>query len=65
VAYGGRPGLAYLGTRVIPRLERAGHHDLVQAALVANPARFLSRGSRSSPTRTLIPPAPITSEGKP
>jgi phosphotriesterase-related protein len=64
VAYGGRPGLSYLGTRVIPRLERAGHHDLVRAALVANPARYLSGRSRS-PTRTLNRPASITTEGKP
>ena len=65
VAYGGRPGLAYLGTRVIPRLERSGHHDLVQAALVANPARYLSRRSRRTPSRTLSQPAPNPTQGKP
>jgi phosphotriesterase-related protein len=48
-AYGGRPGLAYLGDRVIPRL-MAGHAELVHAALVTNPARFLSTASRREPT---------------
>jgi phosphotriesterase-related protein len=42
VAYGGMPGLAYLGQRVVPRLERSGYGDLVQAALVDNPARLLT-----------------------
>ena len=43
VAYGGLPGMGYLGTRVIPRLIRSGHSQLVEAALVANPARLLAR----------------------
>ena len=43
VAYGGLPGMGYLGTRVIPRLIRTGHSQLVEAALVANPARLLAR----------------------
>ena len=43
VAYGGLPGMGYLGTRVIPRLIRTGHSELVRAALVANPARLLAR----------------------
>lgn len=42
-AYGGRPGLGYLGHRVVPRLIRAGHAELVNAALVDNPRRLLSR----------------------
>ena len=37
------PGMGYLGTRVIPRLIRSGHSQLVEAALVANPARLLAR----------------------
>lgn len=41
VAYGGMPGLAYLGERVVPRLVRSGNTALVQAALVTNPARLL------------------------
>lgn len=40
-AYGGMPGLAYLGERVLPRLRREAGEDLVQAVLVANPARWL------------------------
>lgn len=40
--YGGMPGLAYLGERVLPRLERETSADLVQAVLVSNPARWLS-----------------------
>lgn len=46
VAYGGMPGLGYLGDRVVPRLERAGHGELVRRLLVDNPARLLTlRGS--------------------
>ena len=40
-AYGGMPGLAYLGERVVPRLERETSPDLVDAVLRANPARWL------------------------
>ena len=40
--YGGLPGLAYLGERVLPRLERAASTDLVDAVLVTNPARWLT-----------------------
>ncbi|HYP44117.1 MAG TPA: hypothetical protein VEQ66_02845 [Propionibacteriaceae bacterium] len=43
VSYGGLPGLGYLGRRVLPRLVRSGHADLVQAAVVDNPRRLLSR----------------------
>ena len=41
-AYGGMPGLAYLGERVLPRWERTAAPELVKAVLVANPARWLS-----------------------
>ncbi len=41
-AYGGMPGLAYLGERVLPRWERTADPDLVQSVLVTNPARWLS-----------------------
>lgn len=41
-AYGGMPGLAYLGERVLPRLERAASAELVEAVLVTNPARWLA-----------------------
>ena len=41
-AYGGMPGLAYLGERVLPRWERAAAPELVQSVLVTNPARWLS-----------------------
>jgi len=44
VAYGGMPGLAYLGHRVVPRLIRAGQAGLVHKVLVDNPARLLGRG---------------------
>ena len=40
-AYGGMPGLAYLGERVLPRLQREADPALVQAVLVTNPARWL------------------------
>lgn len=42
VAYGGLPGLAYLGERFVPRLIRAGGDELVERVLVANPARWLT-----------------------
>jgi phosphotriesterase-related protein len=41
-AYGGMPGLAYLGERVLPRWERAAVPELVESVLVTNPARWLS-----------------------
>ena len=40
---GDLPVMGYLGTRVIPRLIPSGHSRLVEAALVANPARVLAR----------------------
>lgn len=42
--YGGMPGLAYLGERVVPRLSALGSPDLTDAVLVRNPARWLSGG---------------------
>jgi 5-phospho-D-xylono-1,4-lactonase len=43
--YGGMPGLAYLGERVLPRLRAAAPPGLVDAALTTNPARWLTGGS--------------------
>jgi len=40
--YGGMPGLAYLGERVLPRWQRSAPPELVQDVLVTNPARWLS-----------------------
>ena len=40
--YGGMPGLAYLGERVLPRLQREASPELVDAVLVTNPARWLA-----------------------
>ena len=42
VAYGGMPGLAYLGDRAVRRLEREGDPELVTKVLVDNPARWLA-----------------------
>lgn len=44
IAYGGMPGLAYLPTRFVPRLERLERHDLVTLVLEQNPARLLGWG---------------------
>lgn len=41
VAYGGMPGLAYLGERFVPRLRAAIGDDIVDLVLRANPARLL------------------------
>jgi phosphotriesterase-related protein len=41
-AYGGMPGLAYLGDRVLPRLRAAAGDDLVEDLIVANPRRLLA-----------------------
>src|SRR5690606_35297567 len=38
IAYGGMPGLAYLGERYLPRLRKAIGADAVERMLVANPA---------------------------
>jgi phosphotriesterase-related protein len=43
VAYGGMPGLRYVGKRVVPRLLAAGHGALVDHAIRLNPARLLDR----------------------
>ena len=45
VSYGGMPGLAYLPTRFVPRLERTAGAELVRTVLVDNPARFLAWSS--------------------
>lgn len=41
-AYGGIPGLAYLGSRVLPRLRSLGGPALEHQVMVENPARFLA-----------------------
>lgn len=41
-AYGGMPGLAYLGTRFIPRVLATIGHDALHRILVDNPSRFLT-----------------------
>lgn len=41
LAYGGMPGLAYLGDRYLPRLRDRIGDDAVDRMLVANPARLL------------------------
>lgn len=42
LAYGGMPGLAYLGERYVPRLRERIGDESVDRMLVANPARLLS-----------------------
>jgi phosphotriesterase-related protein len=42
IAYGGMPGLAYLGDRYLPRLRAAIGDDAVDRMLHANPARLLT-----------------------
>ncbi|OJX63420.1 MAG: aryldialkylphosphatase [Micrococcales bacterium 73-13] len=42
-AYGGIPGLEYLGRRVLPRLERELGADVVARFTTSNPARLLGR----------------------
>ncbi|MFJ4223068.1 phosphotriesterase [Microbacterium sp. NPDC089695] len=46
IAYGGMPGLAYLGERYVPRLRAALGDDAVDRMLVANPARLLTLPGR-------------------
>lgn len=41
-AYGGIPGLRYLGERFVPRLRREGGDDLADAVLRRNPAAWLT-----------------------
>jgi predicted metal-dependent phosphotriesterase family hydrolase len=47
-AYGGMPGLAYLGERFVPRLRAEGGAELAELVLVSNPARWLGRFSVTS-----------------
>jgi 5-phospho-D-xylono-1,4-lactonase len=42
-AYGGLPGMAYLGDRVTPRIRAAGGAELVDRLLIDNPRRLLAR----------------------
>lgn len=42
IAYGGMPGLAYLGDRYLPRLRAAVGDDAVHRMLVTTPARLLT-----------------------
>ena len=49
VAYGGMPGLAYLGERFLPRVAAAGSAELVEQILIDNPRRWLARFPRTSP----------------
>jgi predicted metal-dependent phosphotriesterase family hydrolase len=42
IAYGGMPGLAYLGDRYVPRLRALVGDAAVERMLVANPARLLA-----------------------
>ncbi|MFC4242141.1 phosphotriesterase [Gryllotalpicola reticulitermitis] len=42
-AYGGMPGLAYVGERVMPRLRTLAGPELTDAATRRNPARLLAR----------------------
>ncbi len=65
-AYGGMPGLAYLGERVLPRLERETSAELVQAVLVANPARWLSgRTGEATMNDQLTPVPPVIMTPRP
>ena len=41
IAYGGMPGLAYLGERYVPRLRERIGADAVERMIIANPARVL------------------------
>ena len=50
--YGGMPGLAYLGERVLPRLARAASPALVTALTETNPARWLSGTGTSEHEQT-------------
>ncbi len=47
VAYGGMPGLAYLGERFVPRLAEAVGQDAADRMLRDNPARYLAWTGRA------------------
>jgi phosphotriesterase-related protein len=47
IAYGGMPGLAYLGERYLPRLRALIGDDAVERMLVTKPARLLTLSERS------------------
>ncbi|GAA2898436.1 phosphotriesterase [Streptosporangium fragile] len=51
VAYGGMPGLGYLGERFLPRLRERAGEALERAILVDNPARLLARRAVPNPAR--------------
>ncbi|MGN7978437.1 phosphotriesterase family protein [Microbacterium sp. 22195] len=48
IAYGGMPGLAYLGERYVPRLRALIGDEAVDRMLVDNPARLLTLSAPSS-----------------
>ncbi len=50
VAYGGMPGLAYLGDRYLPRLRDRLGADAVRLMTVDNPARALALRTPVSPS---------------
>jgi phosphotriesterase-related protein len=49
-AYGGLPGLAYLGERVVPRLVRLAGDAVVARLLVDNPRALLARAGGAAPS---------------
>lgn len=51
-AYGGMPGLAYLGARYLPRLVHRIGEDVVRRLTVANPARLLDLRGEASASET-------------
>ncbi len=57
-AYGGMPGLAYLGERIVPRLEAAGGPELLHAVLRTNPQQFLARLPSPDLSQSPVPPHP-------
>lgn len=48
-AYGGMPGLEYVGRRVLPRLASAAPAELLERITVTNPQRYLGRFRRTDP----------------
>lgn len=58
LAYGGMPGLGYLGARFVPRLIQVGGAELAAAVLAGNPQRLLARPyDRTAADRTgRVPP---------